>query len=131
MSGGEDCIPDERIKHLSMLAGVVISEDSNFNSNTAWRTAAGLDTFNHSVNFFLYIISGQQFRTCFIQVVTCRQEAELRHSRERTIVSTISFSKPGTPTQLSPPSRVQRSLTSWRPVHIWRKKGKYVLNNGV
>ncbi len=47
------------------------------------------NTLNHSANFFLYVLSGKQFRQWFREVITCN-----KHVRRQGLPST----RPSTPT---------------------------------
>ena len=52
------------------------ADTANIYYSLPLMSTAVLDTINHSVNFFLYIISGKQFRKWFVDVVCCRKEEE-------------------------------------------------------
>ncbi len=53
------------------------SQASSLEYSKAWEIAAALAYFNHSCNFFLYMISGQQFRQWFREVI-CGFSCHLR-----------------------------------------------------
>ena len=59
-------------------------KEIDYDRSITYMVVSTLDTFNHAGNFLLYIISGQKFRQWFLEVVTCRPEAERRHSVMRS-----------------------------------------------
>ena len=62
-------------------------------------TATATNTINHSANFFLYVLSGQQFRQWFMEAISCRKHGRrqgqtpvrsLTPTRMTTNLSTVS-----------------------------------------
>ncbi len=55
-----------------------------------WQIIILIDTLNHSLNFILYIISGQQFRTQFFKMITCNRKCADGHSYNSNNISTTT-----------------------------------------
>ena len=79
------------LSHLSIsdIAGHSVT----YQNNIAQMVVGVLGNFNHAVNFVLYLVSGQQFRQCFLEVAcSCWRRtpgAEVRHDAVEGSVSSI------------------------------------------
>ncbi len=70
----------------NFLCSEIVSEEEWF-----WKIVATLHAVNHSCNFFLYMVSGQQFRQCFLEVV-CSCCGIRRLERTQTIQTSTTKS---------------------------------------
>ncbi len=92
---------------------------NNLHNNVPWTVAMGFLTFNHSCNFFLYLISGQQFRQWFAEAV-CGRCRSLAPAGGGGSTGTSSAGSAGS--RAAPPRRTASDcmhvteLVSWGPV---------------
>ena len=55
-----------------------------------WAIVSVLASFNHPVNFFLYLISGQQFRKQFMEIICCKKSEDNSMNTSRSGTRTNS-----------------------------------------
>ncbi len=61
---------------------------ADLGASVPWTASMILVTFNHSANFFLYLVSGQQFRQWFLEATCCCVTKEEREDGSVTLSTT-------------------------------------------